>query len=93
MKTRTPVVTQSDLIAYTRELLTAAMNDGYIKPVDVVECVQIAARPALLVVLRALASLDESAQVEMVGFVRRLTGRPDLPCPPEDEHRSRPQGR
>jgi hypothetical protein len=93
MKTQTPVVTQSDLIAYTRELLTAAMNDGYIKPVDLVECVQFAARPALLAVMRALASLDESAQVEMVGFVRRLTGRPDLPCPPEDEHRSRPQGR
>jgi hypothetical protein len=93
MRTQTQVVTQSDLIAYVKDLLGSAMDDGYLEPIQVIECLQFAARPALLVVMRALSSFDESAQLEIIDFARRLTGQSEPTCPPEEAHRSLPRGR
>jgi hypothetical protein len=90
MKTQTPVVTQSELIAYVKDLLGSAMDDGYLDPIQVIECMQFAARPSLLIVMRALSSFDESAQLEIIGFARRLKGQSDPTCP-EEAHRRPPR--
>jgi len=71
-------VSRAELVAYATELLTEAMNDGFIEPIVLIECVQYATKPTLLTALRAISLVDEMGQVEILQLAQRLSrqGRP-----------------
>jgi hypothetical protein len=66
-------VTRAELVAYATELLTDAMNDGFVEPIVLIECVQYATKPTLLSALRAISLLDESGQAEILQLAQRLS--------------------
>jgi len=68
-----PAVSRAELVAYATELLSDAMNEGFVEPIVLIECVQYATKPTLLAALRALSLVDETGQVEILQFAQRLT--------------------
>lgn len=79
---------EKKLIAYALELLTEAMNDGYVEPIVIIECMQYATKPVLLAAMRTLSALDENLQKEIISLARQLSDEPGLSSSREKVHSS-----
>lgn len=77
---------RADLIEYAVDILTEALQEGYVEPVALIECVHSAAKPTLLATIRAVASLSPTAQLQVISFAQELSvAYPN----PDDENRVR----
>ena len=65
-------ITESDLRAYAKEVVSQALEEGYIAPVPLLECLHYGARPELLAVMRAVARLDPAAWLRVARFATKL---------------------
>ncbi|MET0427601.1 MAG: hypothetical protein ABW026_03810 [Microvirga sp.] len=68
-------ISREDLVAYATELLSDAMNDGFVEPIAMIECIQYATKPTLLATLRAISLVDEAVQEEILQFAQWLSSR------------------
>jgi hypothetical protein len=66
---------------YAEEVVSQAVRCGYVHPALLLECVHYAAEPELLAVIRAVAELDASQRLVVMGYARRLSREARSDCP------------
>ena len=75
-ETRTP-----EWARYAEELVSQALQGGYVHPALLLECLHYAVEPELLAVIRAVAELDPGQRLVVMGYARRLSGEAHSGCP------------
>lgn len=62
---------RTELIEYAIDVLTEALQEGYVEPVTLIECVRNATKSKVLAALRAVASLSPSDQFQVISLLQR----------------------
>ena len=57
------------------EVLTQAVREGDVRPDRVLECVYYSSEPDLWAVVRAVARLDHAARIQVMNYVRTISGQ------------------